>query len=130
MTTPALTSLLDLLEGFQAKDVEAIIRLFAPDAVFTDPHYPPPIGPTMTGHDAIREAVTWALGVLEQPGFTVRHQLSSPDDGNVAAVEVDTHHRMVGGAMVTPPQVFVAEVGDDGLLRRVQSYAPYPPPAG
>lgn len=130
MTTPALQSLLDLLDGFQAKDVEAILGLFAADAVFTDPHYPPPIGPTMTGHDAIREAVTWALGVLEQPGFTVRHQLWNPENPNVAAVEVGTHHRMVGGAMVTPPQLFVAEVGDDGLLRRVQGYAPYPPPAG
>ena len=130
MTTPALRCLLELLEGFQAKDVEAIMALFAADGVFTDPHYPPPVGPTMSGHDAIREAVTWALGVLEQPGFTVRHQLSNPENANVAAVEVDTHHRMVGGAMATPPQVFVAEVGDDGLLRRVQSYAPYPPPAG
>lgn len=129
MTTSALRSLLDLLDGFKAKDVEAVVGLFAADGAFSDPHYPPPIGPTMTGHDAIRQGVAWALGVLEQPGFTVRHELWNPENPTVAAVEVDTHHRMVGGAMVTPPQLFVAEVGDDGLLRRVQSYAPYPPPA-
>ena len=130
MTTSALRSLLDLLDRFQAKDAEGVVGLFAGDGVFTDPHYPPPVGPTMTGHDAIRQGVAWALGVLEQPGFTVRHELWDPENSLVAAVEVDTHHRMVGGAIVAPPQLFVAEVGDDGLLRRVQGYAPYPPPAG
>jgi ketosteroid isomerase-like protein len=44
VTTTALQSLLDLLDGFQAKDVEAILGLFAPDAVFTDPHYHLPSG--------------------------------------------------------------------------------------
>jgi hypothetical protein len=129
MTTSALEAVLGVLHGFEAKDVEAVVGRFAARGVFSDPHYPPPIGPTMTGHDAIRQGLAWALGILEQPGFTVRHKLWSPERPRVAAVEVDTDHRMMGGATLRFPQVFVAELGDDGLLLRLQSYAPHPPPA-
>lgn len=117
-----------MLARFEAKDIDGVIELFAADGVFVDPHYPPPIGPAMAGHDAIREGLSWGLGMLEQPGFSVRHAMSDAD-GRVAAVEVDTNHRMVGGATLAFPQVFVAEVGDDDRLRRMQSYTPYPPPA-
>jgi hypothetical protein len=54
----------------------------------------------------------------------VRHELTG-DSGAVAALEVDTNHQLVGGGGMVVTQVFMAEVGGDGLL----SYTPYPPPA-
>jgi len=67
--------------------------------------------------------------LVEQPGFTVRHAFSSADDPTVASVEVDTHHVFADGTVRDFPQVFVAEFDADGLLRRLRSYPPYPPPA-
>jgi len=129
VSTSAVRRLQEVLDRFEAKDIDGVIDLFAADGVLVDPHYPPPIGPAMAGHNTIRDGLTWGLGMLEQPGVSVRHRLSDPGDGRVAAVEVDTNHRLVGGATIAFPQLFVAEVGDDGLLRRMQSYTPYPPPA-
>ena len=114
---------------FEAKDIEGVVGLFAPDGVFADPHYPPPIGPSMSGHDAIREGLTWSLGLIEQPHFAVRHELSGADSDRVGALEVDTNHKLHGGAALTFTQMFVAEVNDDGLLRRMESYTSYPPPS-
>jgi ketosteroid isomerase-like protein len=127
MNSTAVRRLHDVLERFEAKDVEGVVQLFAPHGVFTDPHYPPPIGPSMVGHEAIREGITWSVGILEQPNFSVRHSLFD-QDGEVAAVEVDTNHEMIGGAVLTFTQVFVGEIDDDGRLRRMQGYTPYPPP--
>jgi hypothetical protein len=126
---PAARQLRGLLERFEARDVEGVVALFAPDGILSDPHYPPPLGPTLVGHDVIRDAITWAVDMIERPRFTVLHELSGDDDAHLAAVEVITNHDLVGGAAATFTQVFVAEVGDDGLFRRVQSYTPYPPPA-
>lgn len=127
MTTTALQRLHEVLDRFQAKDVDGVVGLFAEQGVLFDPHYPPPIGPAMTGHAAIREGLTWGLGMLEQPGFAVRHELSSADGNRVAAVEVDTNHRLAGGTTLAFPQLFIAEIDDSGLVRRLQSYTPYPP---
>ncbi len=112
----------------EATDIEGV-QLFASDRVLTDPRYPPRIGPTKVGHDAIRQGITWSVSILEQPNFSVRHTLFDPVSGGVAAVEVDTHHELVGGVVLTFTQVFVGEVNDDGRLRRMQGYTPYPPPA-
>ena len=83
---------------FEAKDVEGVVQLFGPDGVFTDPHYPPPVGPTMVGHEAIREGISWGIGTTEQPHYAVRHALCRGDSDSVAAVEGDTNHALVGGA--------------------------------
>ena len=42
---------------------------------------------------------------------------------------MDTHHVFADGTVRDFPQVFVAEFDADGLLRRLRSYPPYPPPA-
>jgi hypothetical protein len=127
VTATALQLLLQLLQRFEAKDVEGVVELFATDGVFADPHYPPPIGPSMAGHNAIRDGVSWGLGVVEQPHFDVRHQLSGIGTNTLAAVEVDTNHQLFGGAVLAFTQVFVAETNEDGRLRRLESYTPYPP---
>jgi ketosteroid isomerase-like protein len=128
MSATAVQRLHDVLERFEAKDVDGVVALFASDGVFADPHYPPPIGPAMADPDAIREALTWALGMLEQPGFAVRHDLTGDTSDRIAAAEVETSHRMVGGMVLAFTQVFVVEVDDDGMIRRMESYTPYPPP--
>ena len=66
MSSTAVQRLQDVLMRFEAKDIEGVVGLFAPDGVFADPHYPPPVGPSMAGHDAIREGLTWSLGLIEQ----------------------------------------------------------------
>lgn len=129
MSSTALRLLINVLDMFEAKDPDGVLAQFAPDGIFFDPHYPPPIGPAMAGREAISEGIRWGLGMLEQPGFTVRARFTGDDDGGMAVVEVDTNHRLVGGMTVAFPQVFVAEADANGLLRRMQSYTPYPPPA-
>ena len=117
-----------LLERFEAKDVDGVVALFASDGVLSDPHYPPPVGPTMVGHDAIRQGIAWGVGIIERPHFSVRNELAGENGSQLGALEVDTHHVLLGGAVAAFTQVFVGEVDDHGLFRRVQSYAPYPPP--
>lgn len=127
MTEPAVTVVVEALRLFEKRDADAVAARFTPGGVFIDPHYPPPLGPAITGREAIRAAVAGVFGLIERPGFTVRHAFSAAS--NVAAVEVDTHHVMADGSSVDFPQVFVGEVDPDGLLVRLQSYPPYPPPS-
>lgn len=108
MSSTAVQRLQEALARFEAKDIEGVVGLFAPDGVFADPHYPPPIGPSMSGHAAIREALTWSLGLIEQAHFAIRHELSGVDSDPVAALEVDTNHKLHGGPALTFTQVFIA----------------------
>lgn len=128
MTTSAVTLVIEALRRFEKRDVDGVVSRFAQDGSFIDPHYPPPIGPVITGREAIRGALAFIFSMVEQPGFTVRHAFSSAEHPSVASVEVDTQHVLVDGTRLDFPQVFVGEVDDDGLLRRLQSYPPYPPP--
>ena len=120
--TPITRDLIErMFSSFEAKDLEAVLTFFADDAVIYDPHYPVP---AMKGKAAIRQGLTWGLGNMEQPGFTVRQMWL---DGATAVAEVDTHHVFKGGMKLNFPQVFVVE-SRDGLITRLQAYVPYPPP--
>jgi DNA-binding SARP family transcriptional activator/ketosteroid isomerase-like protein len=110
------------LEVCHASDLEAALACFADDALLFDPHYPTP---EMRGKAAIRGGFEFIFGIVKQPGFTIRHFWTGDQDG---ALEVDTHHVLADGTEVRFPQVFVFEIGD-GLIRRLQAYVPYPPPA-
>lgn len=110
-----------LFAAFAAKDLDAVMALFAEDASVFDPHYPTPL---MIGKAAIRSGFEWAFGALQQPGFAIRNFWAGE---NNAAVEVDTHHVMMGGLELNFPQAFVLE-WRDGLIGRLQAYVPYPPP--
>jgi len=105
---------------FEAKDADAFMALFADDAVVCDPHYP---NPEMKGKEAIRKGLEWAMGNMEQPGFTIRNLWL---DGDKAAVEVDTDHLFKGGMKLKTDQVFIVEM-QDGLITRLQAYLPYRP---
>lgn len=121
MTTPKEIAL-QLLAAMTAKNKTDILALMADDAVLFDPHYPSPL---MTGKAAISEGMDFAFGMLKQPGWTV---LRSWENGSSVVFEVDTHHEMINGMMVTPKQVFVVDV-KDGKIASWQSFVPYPPPA-
>lgn len=110
-----------LFAAFAAKELDAVMAQFAEESIVFDPHYPTPL---MTGKAAIRSGFEWAFGALQQPGFTIRNFWAGE---NNAAVEVDTHHVMVGGVELKFPQAFVLE-WRDGLITRLQTYEPYPPP--
>ncbi len=105
---------------FESKNLDAFMDLFADDGVVLDPHYP---NPEMRGKAAIRQGLEWAMGNMEQPGFTIRNLWI---DGDKAAVEVDTNHVFKGGMKLVTDQVFVIETRD-GLITRIQAYLPYRP---
>lgn len=121
MTTIDRTHVEQVFARFAAKDLEAVMALFAEEAIVFDPHYPTPL---MSGKGAIRSGFEWAFSTLLQPGFTIRHFWAGDDN---AAVEVDTHHVMLGGLELNFPQAFVLE-WRDGLIVRLQAYTPYSPP--
>lgn len=116
---------------FQSRDIDAVLAIFAEDAIVFDPHYPVP---DMRGKAAIRRGFAWAFGNMEKSGFTIRNFWPAAPGPigcgaaiDSAAVEVDTHHVFRGGMRVDFPQVFVIETRD-GLVIRLQSYVPYAPP--
>jgi len=106
----------------QAKDLDAVLKGMADDAVLIDPHYPQP---EMRGKAAITKGLTWGFGSLEKFGFTIVHYFEALD-GLSAVVEVDTNHVVKGGMMLHFPQIFVIETAN-GLVTRLQSYVPYGP---
>jgi ketosteroid isomerase-like protein len=110
-----------IFAAFMAKDIEAVLALFADDAVMIDPHYPVR---EMRGKAAIRQGLEWAFSNIERPGFTLRQVWA---DGDAGAVEVDTHHLFRGGMALRFPQVFVFDTRD-GLIGRLQAYTPHGPP--
>lgn len=105
-----------------AKDTDAVVRLFADDAVLIDPHYPTP---RMVGKAAIAEGMRWAFTSMKTFGFTMVNFFPS-EDGQSAAVEMETHHVLKGGMKLDFPQAFVIELRD-GLVIRLQAYEPYGP---
>jgi len=106
----------------ETKDADAVLRLFADDAVFIDPHYPTP---RMVGKAAIAEGLRWAFTGMKTFGFTIVNFFPS-EDGQSAAVEMATHHVLKSGMKLDFPQAFVMETRD-GLITRLQAYEPYGP---
>ena len=111
-----------LFAAVQAKDVSAAMACFAEDGVCIDPHYPTP---RMVGKAAIAEGLRWVFGTMEQLGFTPVNYFEA-EDGQSAAIEMATSHRLPGGRQLEFSQTFVIE-RRDGLVTRLQSYPPYGP---
>lgn len=122
MTTPLRTTVDRLFAAVEAKDVAAVVGFFADDAVCIDPHYPTP---HMAGKVAIADGLAWAFGTLEKMGFTPINYFES-QDGNSAAIEMATAHRLPGGRPLNFSQTFIVEARD-GRITRLQSYPPYGP---
>jgi ketosteroid isomerase-like protein len=118
-----------LFDRFTQRDAAGVVALFADDGVFQDPHYPPPVGPVMQGHAAIQAGMEWAFGMLEWSRFEPMAAFADPSEPSRGAFEVATTHKLFNGPELPVSQVFLVELDGDGLIRRTQSYVPYPPPA-
>jgi ketosteroid isomerase-like protein len=120
------TSLHDLVirtfATVEAKDLEAMMSLFADDAVVIDPHFPTP---QMQEKAAITEAFRGAMSGMRSFGYTIVNYCES-ENGQCAAVETATHHVVNQGMKLNFPQVFIFDVAD-GRITRLQAYEPYGP---
>jgi ketosteroid isomerase-like protein len=87
MTEHAGRSLHDLVTHtfatIEAKDLEAMMRVFAVDAVVIDPHFPTP---RMQGKAAIREGFRGAMSGMRSFGYAIMNYFES-ENGQCAAVE-------------------------------------------
>lgn len=120
------TSLHDLVTRtfatVEAKDLDAMMRLFADDAVVIDPHFPTP---QMQGKAAITEGFRGAIAGMHSFGYTIVNYFET-ENGQCAAVETATHHVVRQGMKLDFPQVFIFEAAD-GQITRMQAYEPYGP---
>jgi ketosteroid isomerase-like protein len=112
----------DTFALLEAKDLEALMRVFADDAVLIDPHFP---ALRMQGKVAIRESMGEAMRDMHTFGYTIVNYCES-EDGQCAAVETATHHVLRQGMNRNFPQVFIFEAVD-GRITRLQAYEPYGP---
>jgi uncharacterized protein (TIGR02246 family) len=126
MTEDTSTTLHDLVRRtfatLEAKDLEAMMSLFAEDAVLIDPHFPTP---QMQGKAAIRKGFQGAMSGMRSFGYTIVNYCES-EDGQCAAVETATHHVLKQGMKRDFPQVFIFEVANEHITR-LQAYEPYGP---
>ncbi len=120
------TSLRDLVTRMfatvEAKNLDAMIDLFAEDGVLIDPHFPIS---RMQGKAAIAENFKEAMTGMQSFGYTIVNYFEAAN-GQSAAVETATHHVAKGGMKLNFPQVFIFDVAD-GRITRMQAYEPYGP---
>ena len=120
------TSLHDLITRtfatVEAKDLDAMMSVFADDAVVIDPHFPTP---HMQGKAAITEGFRGAITGMRSFGYTILNYCES-ENGQCAAVETATHHVVTRGIKLNFPQVFIFETAE-GRITRIQAYEPYGP---
>lgn len=123
---PAKKSLPDVMKGafeaLESRDLDAVMKFFAEDAVLYDPHYP---YSEMHGKDEIREGLEWAYAGMESMSFTPLRFFTS-DDGASCVVELDTHHVPKAGRPLDFAQVFVVDT-KDGAITSMRSYLPHGP---
>jgi ketosteroid isomerase-like protein len=122
MSTALYGLVTDTFALLEAKDLEALMRVFADDAVLIDPHFP---ALRMQGKAAIRESMGEAMRGMQAFGYTIVNYCES-ENGQCAAVETATHHVLKQGMNRNFPQVFIFEAVD-GRITRLQAYEPYGP---
>lgn len=122
MDTPLHDLVTRTFTTVEAKDLDAMMSIFADNAVLIDPHFPVP---RMQGKAAIREAFQEAMAGMQSFGYTIEHYFES-EDGQSAGVETATHHVVRKGMKLNFPQVFIFEAAD-GHITRMQAYEPYGP---
>ncbi len=122
MDTPLHDLVTRTFAAVEAKDLDAMVGVFAEDALVIDPHYPTP---RMRGKPAITEGFRWGIAGMRSFGFTIEHYFES-GDGQRAAVETASHHVLKQGMKLDFPQVFIFEA-TDGRITRMQAYEPYGP---
>lgn len=97
MTESIPTTLHDLIlrtfATVESKHLDAMMSLFADDAVFIDPHFPTP---TLREKAATRKGFQGALSGMRSFGYTIVTYCES-ENGKTAAVETATHHVLKQG---------------------------------
>ncbi len=106
----------------EAKDLDAMMSVFAEDAIVIDPHFPTQ---RMQGKAAIMEGLRGAMAGMRSFGYTIVNYYES-ENGQGAAVETATHHIVKQGMKLNFPQVFIFDAAD-GRITRMQAYEPYGP---
>ena len=106
----------------ETMNLDAVLALFAQDAVLYDPHYP---RPHMAGKGQIAEGLRWGFGAMQKMGFPIVNYFED-ETGQKAVVEVATAHVLRAGMKLNFPQIFVIET-KEGLITRLQAYEPYGP---
>jgi ketosteroid isomerase-like protein len=109
--------------SLEAKDLSALMALFAVDAVVIDPHFP---AHTLRGQAAISEGFQTSIARTRSYGYQIRNTFAS-ENGKDAAVEVNTQHVLETGKQLEFPQVFVFETANERITR-LQAYEPFGPP--
>jgi limonene-1,2-epoxide hydrolase len=97
-----------MLNTWQSRDVDAIIRFFTPDAVYTNV----PIDPPNRGEKEIREFLNWFFGAVGELEFRTLFQTEG-DDGTVMNERIDRLD--FGGQMVELPVMGVFEFRDGAI---------------
>ena len=108
--------------AIEAKDLDAMMSLFADDALLVDPHFPKA---RMQGKAAIAKGFGEAISEMQSFGYTIANYCESENE-RCAMVEMATHHVLKRGKKLDFPQVFVFEAVD-GRVTRLQAYEPYGP---
>src|SRR5258708_2560208 len=82
----------------EAQDLEAMMSLFAEDAIVIDPHFPTP---QMQGKAVITEAFRGAMSGMWSFGYTIVNYCES-ENGQCAAVETATNARLLSSLLHIP----------------------------
>jgi ketosteroid isomerase-like protein len=106
----------------ETMNLDAVLAVFADDAVLFDPHYPQP---HMAGKAAIAEGLRWGFGGMQKMSFPIVNYFEDAT-GQKAVVEIATAHVLRTGMQLNFPQVFVIETRN-GRVTRLQAYEPYGP---
>jgi ketosteroid isomerase-like protein len=83
-------------EDWNRRDLEAVLRHFEDDVVWTSPKALKAVGvPTVRGKDALRAYLTRALAPMKSLRFTVRRILWDPESSELSIIydrAIDGHH--------------------------------------
>jgi uncharacterized protein (TIGR02246 family) len=102
-------------EAFRSRDVEAMLELFAEDAIWVSP-----VG-TFEGKDGLRRVLTWDTRI--SPTVTsARSGIGLLVKGNVAVSETLAEGTLDDGTRWDGPAVTIFELDDDGKIRRLRLY--------
>ena len=109
-----------LLKKFEMQDVEHILRLYSEDAVFTDPHYDPPI---MKGKSEIRVGLEKAFQQIRKSDFKIRKFYGNK---NSIVFLVNTKHQLLNSTVLEFSQVFIVEF-NNSIIENMEVYLFNPP---
>lgn len=96
-------------------DIEGVIAMMAPDAVYQNMPLPP-----MIGHDAIRTFITPSMTAAERMDWQFLHIISDADGRRVMTERVDSF--IFPSGTVAVPVMGIFEIAD-GVIVRWRDYA-------